>query len=332
MEKKYFKRLLTRCLKGNVDPNEQALVQRWYDSFGDSKEGVPRLEDEGQVERTGKALDERIRRAVWPDRRVGKERTHLAYWQKIAAAIILTAAVGAVWWYAIHSMGGSSANRLAVRSIPALYDIQTGVRQVKRLVLPDSSVIYLNANSRMRIPKSFEPDKREVFLDEGEAYFEVAKDAQRPFSVQADVLRIRVLGTSFNVKAYSGMDDLSVTVNTGKVQVADTTKVLGELTASQGLSYHRFDGEYTSFVAHALKHQSWIEGMVHLEKARFGELAIAMYNLYGISLHCEDPYMFNYRYNIIIRSDRSLEETMEMICAIHKNKYRRKGNEITMYP
>ena len=70
------------------------------------------------------------------------------------------------------------------------------------VTLSDGTVVYLNSGSELRYPVAFGAERRDVFLS-GEGYFEVAKDAERPFFVNVDKLKIRVYGTSFNVNAYN---------------------------------------------------------------------------------------------------------------------------------
>lgn len=86
------------------------------------------------------------------------------------------------------------------------------------LVLSDGSRIYLNSMSELVYPVVFNEDIREVSL-KGEAYFEVAKDSRRPFYVNVNGMRIRVLGTSFNVKAYDDEANIYTTLVEGKVQI-----------------------------------------------------------------------------------------------------------------
>ena len=85
------------------------------------------------------------------------------------------------------------------------------------LTLADGTQVWMNAESRLEFPDRFNGNTREVRL-KGEAYFEVKKDAKRPFVVHTDYLTTRVLGTAFNVRAYSRRD-ASVTLVSGRVQV-----------------------------------------------------------------------------------------------------------------
>jgi hypothetical protein len=84
------------------------------------------------------------------------------------------------------------------------------------LVLPDGSVVWINSKTSFRYPESFDGDERRVFLD-GEAHFQVRKDAARPFIVQTPNGEVRVLGTAFNVKAHSSGEYEEVYVESGIV-------------------------------------------------------------------------------------------------------------------
>ena len=81
-------------------------------------------------------------------------------------------------------------------------EISTAYGEQKRLVLPDSSEVWLNAGSTITYPKTFTKENRVVTLD-GEAYFSVRKDDAKPFIVETSQLSVKVLGTKFNVKAYA---------------------------------------------------------------------------------------------------------------------------------
>ncbi|TYZ07036.1 DUF4974 domain-containing protein [Hymenobacter lutimineralis] len=126
-------------------------------------------------------------------------------WLRVAAAILLLLGVIGLW-------------RLTRPVAPASYPmlaVQAG--NVVRVVgLPDGSKVWLNRQSSLRYAAGFKAGKREVEL-QGEAFFEVTKNPQRPFTVLSSTSRTQVLGTSFNVRAYPGEDSVEVSVVTGKV-------------------------------------------------------------------------------------------------------------------
>lgn len=88
---------------------------------------------------------------------------------------------------------------------------------IKRDTLPDNSIAVLNKNSTIHYPSVFEGEVRAVELS-GEAFFDVAHDAEHPFLIHTELMDIKVLGTSFNVRAYPGGDSVHVSVSTGRVQ------------------------------------------------------------------------------------------------------------------
>jgi ferric-dicitrate binding protein FerR (iron transport regulator) len=111
--------------------------------------------------------------------------------------------------------------------------------QFQVLRLPDGTVVTLNQQSRLEYPADFIDKTREVYLY-GEAFFEVQHDPSRPFLVHTGNITTRVLGTSFNIKAYGDENDIAVAVSTGKVQVQKKDKtVLGLLTAGDQLIIDR---------------------------------------------------------------------------------------------
>jgi len=92
-----------------------------------------------------------------------------------------------------------------------------------KLILPDGSKVWLNAASSLRYPTVFTGNTREVELN-GEGYFEVAKNAAKPFHVKTGVQDIEVLGTHFNVNAYSDEERIKTTLLEGKVKVVNDGK------------------------------------------------------------------------------------------------------------
>jgi ferric-dicitrate binding protein FerR (iron transport regulator) len=102
-----------------------------------------------------------------------------------------------------------------------------------QLVLADGSKVWLNSASSLRFPTSFTGDRREVELD-GEGYFEIAKNAAKPFHVKTSTQDIEVLGTHFNVNAYNDETAVKTTLLEGKVKVRQWSMVNGQLATGNG--------------------------------------------------------------------------------------------------
>ncbi|MDR6782034.1 transmembrane sensor [Pedobacter africanus] len=323
MNASQLKKLLTAYLKNRLNKTDKNLVQNWYDAFGESEAGVPGLGNQREEQLLKDDLLNRIQVQLnQPERPVYR----LMSFRNMAASIVLVAGAGlATWFFLAKSAQEPNAG------INQFQVITTISGQMKKVILPDSSVVHLNANSRIRVPHRFSLKDRQFYLEEGEAFFEVTKDKTRPFIIHSGQLNVKVLGTSFNVRSYRQLSDIKVTVTTGKVRVSGNGMVYGTLVQGQQITYNKANRAVQRSEVRPSDNQAWINGKVYLEKADFDELALTMRNMYGVSLKNETANKLKYQYNLTIRSDRSLQETLKLICAINGHHYKKKGKEILIY-
>lgn len=140
-------------------------------------------------------------------------------WAKVAATIILLLGMGT--FLLIPSIQSA---KIVVES--------SGTDATLVHTLPDGSVVYLSQNSSLSYSKRFGSKNRNLSL-KGEAFFDVTRNQDLPFIIDATGVNVRVLGTSFSVKSAS-VDDAEVVVETGKVSVTPKQKMLNEVTAEAG--------------------------------------------------------------------------------------------------
>ena len=151
---------------------------------------------------------------------VSYRRPQIIRW---AAAVVLFLGIG--WWYFQQNSSKSIIyTELVANASTALIEKENNTDKPQLITLSDGSSILLQHGSRLSYPANFEGDKREVYLD-GEAFFEVAKNPEKPFLVYANELVTKVLGTSFNIKSFKGQKDIQVIVRTGKVSVFKLNEV-----------------------------------------------------------------------------------------------------------
>jgi transmembrane sensor len=144
-------------------------------------------------------------RAVEPETKVRMlEKPSHSLWYKVAAAVLLVAVSG---WIITKFVGSDE---------DVTYQTASNTMTVK---LPDGSQVILNRNSELSYSASFDDKNRTVVL-EGEAFFDVAPNPQKPFIIQANDARVEVVGTSFNVLAYDSMEDVEVVVQSGVVTLS----------------------------------------------------------------------------------------------------------------
>ncbi|MBR8534775.1 FecR domain-containing protein [Carboxylicivirga sediminis] len=127
-----------------------------------------------------------------------------------------------IWYSAVAilvvALGISLAWNLLVDKNNELIQYVANVGEIKKVVLPDGTKVDLNAGSSLVIQKDFTADKRQVILS-GEGYFDVAKDADKPFEITTSHLKVSVLGTKFDLKAYADEDEIKAVLDEGKIQL-----------------------------------------------------------------------------------------------------------------
>ena len=187
---------------------------------------------------------------------------------------------------------------LFFREIPVTNESVTQVEIVKQnpkgekrtVFFSDGSKVILNAESKISYLKPFSINERVIRL-EGEAFFEVTPDRNRPFVVKSGSLETRVLGTSFNVKAYPNDKRIEVAVKTGSVSVeslrqnpAKKHDELIVLSPREMASYSLETNRTTITEYDPLKVLAWSEGILYFDDATIEEFVTAVERWYGVEI------------------------------------------------
>ena len=166
--------------------------------------------------------------------------------------------------------------------------------------LPDGTVVQLNSDSKLVIPEFFADDVREVYLT-GEAFFDVVKDSSRPFVIRTPGLKVKVLGTSFNVRAYKNDTAESVAVKSGEVTVS---RLLSQddvmLTPNEMVSIVEHGGFEKAVIADQDQVFGWTERRLVFVDEPLDRVLETISRWYGVSIDTEaeilvqKPYTANY--------------------------------------
>ena len=140
------------------------------------------------------------------------------------------------------------------------------------IVLADGTKVFLNASSEIYYPVVFPGDKREVGL-KGEAYFEVAKDEHRPFFVQTGDVRIRVLGTSFNVTSYPEHEKIETTLEQGRIQITNGKEQVDVVPGKQ-VVYDKKNSQFKMRSVDTKLYTSWKDGYYKFEQMNLVEFEL----------------------------------------------------------
>jgi len=161
--------------------------------------------------------------------------------------------------------------------------VPTGQRV--NLLLSDGTNVWLNSGTKMRYPTSFTKgkSKRKVTLD-GEGYFEVTKDAKRPFVVQTGKYDIEVLGTKFNVNAYNKTSFFSAALMEGSIQISDKTEPSNKIVLHPLQKADYINGQLNVVQIQNYDIYRWKEGLLCFENITFNDLMKEFEKTYDIQI------------------------------------------------
>jgi len=204
-----------------------------------------------------------------------------------------------------------------------------------QLILEDGTKVWLNAGSRMAFPTKFTGKKREVFLD-GEGYFEVAHNQNKPFFVNTGEIAIKVLGTRFNISAYK-TDKLTETVLLeGKVALSERSalgflKSETMLSPNQKASYNRTDGSITvRSEPDADFAIAWTEGWFKFSHQSLNDVLNKLHRYYNVQFVLDREFGTTDLITGKLDLKVSVESVMIALADVADIQYRIDGNKISI--
>lgn len=176
--------------------------------------------------------------------------------------------------------------------------VRTPVGGEYHLVLSDGTKIWLNAMSEIQYPVKFGNKNRKVVI-KGEAYFEVAKDNNRPFIVEADEVEIKVLGTQFNLMSYANEQDIETTLVEGSVELNsfDNSNDKKILTPGHQASFARNNKQISVRKVETEQYTAWHLGKFVFEEQSLETIMRQMERWYGIDVFYENQDLKKYRFS-----------------------------------
>lgn len=247
--------------------------------------------------------------------------THVfhGFWSRAAAVLLLLMMISAAYW-ALTGNGRKSRRQRAVVAAKGVGDILSALDKKQIIHLPDGSIVILNADSRLDYPDAFTGKYRDVYLT-GEGYFDVVHHAWMPFLVHTGKITTRVLGTSFNIKAYPADEAIEVTVTTGKVQVEEENKNMAALTAEQQISFSKTTAEYVQKRVDIKKVTAWKPEEVRLDDVTMEEAAIKIEERFKIFVEFANPAIKSCHVTTTFYEDDLLSEVMTVICGASQSNF-----------
>jgi transmembrane sensor len=334
-----FYQLLQRYLDGRCTPAEQARVAQWYEQLHQSAAATPPLPSQQAVEA---AIWQRLRLdpvAAKPATPIPRLRRSL--WRQpqlrwAASLGLLALGLGGLLPYARHWPAAAPA---ATNTDHGWTRHRNTTQQGQLFQLPDASRVTLQPGSSLRYTTALAGPRREVYL-EGEAFFQVHKNPQRPFLVFTNQVVTTVLGTSFDVKAYPGQAQARVAVREGKVAVQPRETAQLDVTpthpAKLGVLLLPNQQVVYSVASRRLKKELVDKPVVlvpqafEFEERPVAEVFAALEKAYGVPIHYDQQKLAGCTVSITFY-DEPLFEKLGLLCRSLGAYYTLADTQITIH-
>jgi len=306
----FFSKLLQRYFKGTANKKEIAAIEAW-DAEAIWEKNRKVFDDKEMDESCNKLwdnialqlqFDKKTNGSMWFRTKV------LVNWYAAAAAALIFLASGT--FYFIYQSPKSTI-------------FQTGNTETKQLTLPDGTRMFLNRETKLSyIAGAYNKRQREVWL-EGEAFFEVEKNPQKPFIIHSGKIQTTVRGTSFNIQAYPQLNENIVSVRSGKVEVISDNKIINFLTKNQQLIYYIPTGGTKISDVSWEEAACWMDGRLVFHRANLDELKLRLKQFFDVELEVRDSALYDDKtlLNSSFRKGASMQEVLDVISLTLNAKY-----------
>lgn len=317
---------LIKYIKGESDPKEKETIIKWIrkDVSHQKRFNIVKAEYIASTldESENINVDESYHR--FSSKRTKKKRT--SYYISGVTSIVILFSV----WYTFTPF--SNDNLIVDTTEFSKFDIQTvttGHGDHALVVLPDGSSITLNANSSLKYPEEFDDDVRKVTLI-GEAFFDIQKDENKPFIVQTEHLKVRVIGTSFNIKSYPKDEKTETTLVTGKVEILQKKKKASiVLKPSQRAIFDKKKNDIKVDKVDSKNIVAWQDGKLIFDKTPLKQVVLDLNRKYNVEFVITSDILLQYKYTGEF-DNLKLEEVLELLKISSPIKYRYLNNKIML--
>ena len=194
-----------------------------------------------------------------------------------------------------------------------------------KLVLADGTIVWLNSDSHIRYPVTFSGNTRQVEL-EGEAYFEVAKDVEKPFIVRMNEYNVRVTGTQFNVRNYLN-ESLATTLVEGGVQIERKGKVDRLRPGQQAVLENN---EIRIRVVNVEEQVAWRHGAFGFTQCRLENIMEELARWYDVDVFYMNQQVKDYHFSAWFKRSSSINEVINILEKTKKISLDLKGRILTV--
>ncbi|MCR2006165.1 FecR family protein [Bacteroides acidifaciens] len=322
--------IINKYLTGQCSEEELVEVNAWMKESEENARQLFRMEeiyhlgkfnqyaDRQQMARAEKQLYKKLDE----EKRKQNKILRMHRWMKYAAMIAVILVIGGGSGYWLYQNGNNQHMMIAVAN--------EGI--VKEIILPDGTKVWLNNSATLKYPREFSEKARNVYLD-GEAYFEVTKNWHKPFTVQSDAMRVRVLGTTFNFKCDKNYRIAEVTLIEGEIEVKGN-KEEGQIILAPGqrAELNKNNGRLTVKQVDAKMDAVWHDNLIPFQKADIFTISKALERFYDIKIILSPDMRADKTYSGVLKKKSTIESVLKSLQNSISIDYKIVGNNIFISP
>ena len=321
--------IIDKYLTGKCSQEELIEVNAWMNESEENACQLFRMEEVFHLGKFDTYADEqrmanaekRLYRKLEQEKKKKDKVLYMHRWMKYAAIIVVALLMGGgagYWFYnqTEHQMLVAVANE--------------GI--VKEVVLPDGTKVWLNNAATLKYPREFSEKERNVYLD-GEAYFEVTKNRHKPFTVESDAMRVRVLGTTFNFKCDKRCRIAEATLIEGEIEVKGN-KEEGQiiLTPGQRAELNKSNGRLTVKQVDAKLDAVWHNNLIPFQKADIFAITRTLERFYDVKIILSPDIQPDKTYSGVLKRKSNIESVLKSLQNSIPINYKIVGNNIFISP
>lgn len=290
------------------DKNESAFVFNKTLQVFDALKG-PASEEEAFNKRD--KIFSKIQSRIEPPQKTTRLRDLYLVLTSIAATLLLLFSVGVL----SNGMGALVSQDLGDDEVTQWMEVYSPTGMISRLTLPDGSKVVLNNNSKLTYPIKFSDDQRMIKLD-GEAFFEIEKDSLKPFLIHTAGMNVRVLGTSFNLKAYDDDSETILSLKQGLVQAETIRKGEVEnikLEPGEQLIVDRLSETLERKKVNVNWYTTWINGKLVYRDETLGRILKDLEQRFDIDIVVKDSMLLKDRYFVSFMHGETVKQMLYLL-------------------
>lgn len=321
-----IERTIHDYIKGNSSSGDKKIIYEWINENPETRKRVFRDKDLWEASQIGSEQFSEIEKEQWLNlqKRITQRKTRkfsLLEIARIAALIFLTLGIG--WMsHSFYASGLFSTHNTEQRTVKA------GKGLIKEIFLADGTHVWLNSDSRLSFPSVFTENNREVNL-QGEAFFEVTANKEKPFWVKTQNHTIKVVGTKFNVCEYPECKIIETTLVEGKVKII-TGNIIKDLLPGQQSSFNTETSRIKISEKDFKIYTAWKDGRYEFTNESIDKIFKIIERWWDVKIIYPEAELRNDKISGVLKRHKPIEQLFSLVEQLLPIQYEIKNDEITV--